>query len=220
MLWTWSVLLCLDRTQILPPNSPSPLSFSFFSLFHSSPVSLLTIPFFTFSAAPFGECAGEEDKTWKRWRAVSLPWLEQHWLHSYLLTIHQPFLKYSRSFCVCVYVCLRMCIYTEIVDHLHISGKAYFCVCFKLTCGKCRKGKGQPLKKLQVSRNEFKLHSVWNLRLQIASLTLSWLHIKCQASPRYFICLHWQDQQAGSLALPIVALKYTLGAGLEPSNHM
>lgn len=75
----------------------------------SSPISLLTIPFFTFSAAPFGECAGEEDKTWKRWRAVSLPWLE-HWLHSYLFSLYQPLCSSAIPLCVCIYV-LYMRIY-------------------------------------------------------------------------------------------------------------
>lgn len=40
------------------------------------PPLVLIIPFSSCSAAPFDECSREEDKTWKWWCAVSLPWLE------------------------------------------------------------------------------------------------------------------------------------------------
>ncbi len=90
------------------------------SLSHSSSVSLLTIPFSTFSAAPFGECAGEEDKTWKRWRAVSLPWLEQHWLHLYIFAFYQHLCSSVIALCMCVYmhIYIYMCVERERERHL------------------------------------------------------------------------------------------------------
>lgn len=176
-----------------------PACLSSFFFFLSSPVSLLTIPFFTFSAAPFGECAGEEDKTWKRWRAVSLPWLEQHWLHSYLFTIYQPFLKHSRSFCVCVFVCVHLCRDCKSLLKKHIF--VYVSNWLVGSAGKDKDSKTvtESYKWEEMSSNFF-FFFLWNLRLQIAPLTLSWLHIRCQASQWYFICLHWQGQQVGSLA--------------------
>lgn len=131
------------------------LSFSFFlcrSL--SASVSFLTIPFSTFSAAPFGECAGEEDKTWKRWRAVSLPWLELHWLHSYLLFIS----LYVVHLCMCVNINMCMYVYMYACVYRHVQApytyilymyEGVVCVAWFVTClniwMKCEKDKDMRL---------------------------------------------------------------------------
>ncbi len=73
------------------------------------PPLVLIIPFSNCSAAPFDGCSRQEDKTWKRWCAVSLPWLE-NMLHTLTQVLGVDRLVSGHQM-LTLYVLLGLCVF-------------------------------------------------------------------------------------------------------------